>query len=42
MPITTVRAERDDNVGLDAPEVVDDLCHHLGSVGLVQFAVEIA
>jgi hypothetical protein len=42
MPITPVRTERDDHMGLDAPQVFDDLCHHFGWVGLVQFAIEVS
>ena len=41
MPIASVGPEGDDNIWLDAPQVPDDLCHDLGRVGLVQFAIEV-
>src|SRR6266566_6327634 len=41
MSIASVWPEGNDNIWLDAPEVPDDLCHDLGWVGLVQFAIEV-
>src|ERR1700694_5535920 len=41
MPVASVWPEGDDNVRFDASEVPDDLCHDLGRVGLVQFAIDV-